>query len=89
MVIKILLSMYLVPQCPSFEHLVKNGAVSYSQQQTVLQISYSVGTIATITCDPGFVGGGFVTCGSSGVWSSTPPSCEGSYPVLIGSVTYH
>ena len=67
----------LVPQCPSFDHLVRNGVVSYSRQDTQLQSTYSIGSIATVTCDPGFRGGGFSTCTSGGVWSSYPPACKG------------
>ena len=62
----------------------ENGKVSVTPGPNAL--SYGMGTVATYSCDPGYVlmgentrncedkNGGTVT---TGVWSGTPASCQG------------
>ncbi len=52
-----------------------NGVISYNMETTSLR---PVKTVATYTCVTGYtlIGGSTRTCGSSGVWSGSPPVCH-------------
>jgi len=45
--------------------------ISYTDDQ-------NIGSIATFSCDPGFllIGGGALSCSEEGEWNSTTPSCQ-------------
>ena len=67
--------------CPGLS-APSNGQVSY----TAADSTYYYGTVATYTCLVGFGrnGIGTSTCGgdgssTTGVWSGTPPTCDGMY----------
>ena len=72
-----LLHHLLVITCEDLGNDVENGAVDYSPSVVEPEGRYKQGTTATVTCDAGFRGGGFITCERSGEWSSPSlPSCE-------------
>ena len=56
-----------------------NGDISYSTTATGGSKPWPVGTVATHTCDLGFVlsGNGQRTCQNSGEWNGSPPTCDG------------
>ena len=61
--------------CEDLGNDVENGAVEYSP--SIVEGRYRMGTTATVTCNPGFRGGGDITCEGSGEWSSPSlPTCE-------------
>ena len=54
-----------------------NGMISYSGDES--PDNRPVATMATYTCNPNYTlnGGSIRTCGSDGVWSGSPPMCQG------------
>ncbi len=52
-----------------------NGVISYSDP------TLGNATMATYSCNAGytFIGGSTRTCGSDGVWSGSPPTCQGEF----------
>ena len=63
---------------------MENGAVDYSEPIDMLEGRYIVDTTATVTCSEGYSGGGVITCGNSGSWSSPDlPSCESESIIII------
>ena len=78
---KILLYCYTAIECPSIT--LTNGMVAYAADNSP---PFSLGTVATYTCSPGFalVGDMTRTCMDDdqadivGVWSGVASSCEGN-----------
>ena len=66
--------------CPTLPPLT-NGMISYSD------LTLDVGSVATYSCDPGFVlnGGNLPmrSCLAKGKWFGSAPTCEGKTAVLI------
>lgn len=60
----------LVSQCES-GLTVDNGEVTISPDENAINTD----SVATFTCDDGFVGGGTVDCGVTG-WSEPFPTCS-------------
>ena len=69
------ITLYRTAICPDLEPLV-NGAISYDPDLT--PPFRDIGTVATHTCDGGFVlvGAGIRECQDGGTWSESPPTCE-------------
>ena len=61
--------------CPDLDTLV-NGEISYDPDMT--SPFRDIGTVATHTCEDGFVlvGAGTRECQIGGTWSGSPPTCE-------------
>ncbi len=59
---------------------IPNGAITYAPDVTA---PYDVGTVATHSCDPGFLLSGFETrqCLAGGRWSGLVPVCLGTYKI--------
>ncbi len=55
-----------------------NGMISYSMGTASPR---PVNTVATYTCVTGYTlnGGNTRTCGRGGVWSGSPPTCQGKW----------
>jgi hypothetical protein len=47
---------------------------------------YLVNTTIRVSCDKGYIGGGSITCGRDGNWTSPLPSCSRGYWPIIASV---
>ncbi len=61
-------------QCPVLAP-IPNGAISYGPD---MMADFDVGTLATYSCDRGFVLFGSETqlCIGGGIWSKEPPECQ-------------
>ena len=61
-------------QCPALEP-IPNGVITYGPD---MMADFDVGTMATYSCDFGFLPVGSVTqlCISGGIWTDQPPVCE-------------
>ncbi len=65
--------------CPALAP-IPNGANTYAPDVTA---PYDVDTVATHTCDPGFLLSGFETrqCLAGGIWSGLIPACLSTYKI--------
>ena len=66
--------------CPDLT-VPANGMISYNMETSSPRPE---DTVATYTCDTGYTLSGGITiartstCGSDGVWSGSPPTCQGN-----------
>ncbi len=69
----------VVVECPALAP-IPNGAITYAPDVTA---PYDVDTVATHTCDPGFLLSGFETrqCLAGGIWSNLVPVCLSTYKI--------
>lgn len=71
-------------QCPPPGH-ISHGFIEVANFRGV----YGYGTVATYSCNPGYVlqGNSTRTCDHSGKWTLEPPTCQGwsSAPSLLPS----
>ncbi len=68
--------------CPDLTVPAANVMISYNMGTTSLR---PVNTVATYTCVTGYTlnGDSTRTCGSDGVWSGPPPTCQGEWNDLV------
>ena len=75
-----------MPACEDLGNTVDNGNVIYSTDLKGGQ--YREGTVATVTCNMGFVSGGSISCQSNGTWTSSLPSCDRELFIYILLINY-
>ncbi len=79
------LLLFFTGQCPALEP-IPNGTITFAPD---MMTDYDVGTVATYSCDFGFilVGSEAQLCIGGGIWSGQPPECQRKirYKVFTGS----
>ena len=77
-----IMNTFAVSVCPNDRGVPVNGSVSYSNNEEI-DGGYRQGTEATVTCNPGFMGGGDIICQSNRDWSDELPSCQPEGNILF------